>query len=90
VHHHKKRPHEHPDLGAKRPLFARLRSFHIVGVLLACLLLLAEAVTSLARGRLIYNNYRELKVFAPFSVVIAGLALWAIFVMRKKVKAGRR
>ena len=87
MHHHKKRPEKHLDRLEKAPLFTRLGALHAWGVGLICVVVLVKAIGYAAQGRMIYTNYRGLKVFVPFAIVIGGLGLWAAFVLWKKYQA---
>jgi hypothetical protein len=87
VHHHKKRLSRHLDRPEKVPLFTRFRALQPLGMGVLCLVILAKSVIYLARGRMIYTNYRGLKVFVPFAIAIGVLGLWAVFATWKKYQA---
>jgi hypothetical protein len=84
MHHHKHRPikeYRHPI-----SVFGRMyRLAYLVTVLLS-LLVIGTGVTTLARGRLGYYNYRHLIVFAPFSVVVGLGFLWVTLMLRKRAQ----
>ncbi len=87
MHHHKKRPTKHPDRPEKAPLFTRLGAWQPLGMGLVCLAILVKAIGYASQGRMIYTNYRGLKVFVPFAIVIGGLGLWAVFVLWRRYRA---
>jgi len=82
VHHHKHRPvHEY-----KHPVsvFALMYRLLLPVFLILSLLVIGTGLTTLAKGRLGYYNYRHLIVFAPFAVVVGiGFLLWTFLMWRR-------
>ncbi len=65
-------------------MFARMYRLVYLVFLILSLLVIGTGLTTLARGRLGYYNYRHLIVFAPFAVVVGvGFLLWTFLMWRR-------
>ena len=48
------------------------------------LLVVGRGVATLAKGNVVYYNYRGLVVYAPYAVVVGvGLLLWSLFLWKQ-------
>jgi hypothetical protein len=87
VHHHKRRPVK------PRPpyisIIDRARRLAPLFLAIVCLLVAGIGVKALAKGNLVYYNYKGLAVYAPFAIVIVLAAFLIVLLRWKKFRVSK-